>query len=58
MLPKEAVDEFMKLYHKRYKIKLSYSEAETKANKFYNLMKILILNSDAENTEKENKDVK
>ena len=46
MLPREAVVEFAQLYKSRYQVQLTVEEAEQKANKFYNLMKTLILNSD------------
>lgn len=42
MLPKEAVMEFMDIYLKSFGLKLSYVDAEEKANKVFNFMKLII----------------
>lgn len=42
MLPKEAVDEFKKIYEKEFGKKLSDKAAVKKANDFMRLYKILV----------------
>jgi len=42
MLPKEAVMEFIEIYLKSFGVKLSYVDAEEKANKVFNFMKLII----------------
>ena len=39
MLPKEAIEEFKKLYKQRFKVDLSDEEASFRANNFVNLYK-------------------
>jgi len=40
MLPKEAIEEFKKLYKKIFKERLSDKDASEVANKFYNLWRL------------------
>lgn len=40
MLPQEAIQEFKKLYEKRYDVKLSDAEASLRANNLFKLYKI------------------
>lgn len=42
MLCKEAIEEFIAIYHKNFGIQLAFEEAEEKANKFFNFMKLII----------------
>lgn len=42
MLCKEAIEEFIAIYHKNFGIQLAFEEAEEKANKFINFMKLII----------------
>ena len=46
MLPKEAIEEFRKLYLQRYGIQLSDEEAAYRANNLVNLYKIVYGESD------------
>lgn len=39
MLPKEAIEEFKKLYEQRFKVQLSDAEASFRANNLVNLYK-------------------
>lgn len=41
MLPQKAIQEFKKLYEKRFKEKLPEGEATQRAIKFFNLMKTI-----------------
>ncbi len=41
MLPKEAIEEYKKLYEKRFGIKLSDEEAVIRANNLVNLYKVV-----------------
>jgi len=40
MLTSEAIQEFIVIYEKKYKHKLSFEEASRKANSFYNFVKV------------------
>ena len=41
MLPKEAIEEFKKLYQERFKVELSDEEAAFRANNLINLYEIV-----------------
>jgi hypothetical protein len=40
-LPKEAIDEFEKIFESHYKLKISDKEASEKANKVFNKIKLI-----------------
>jgi hypothetical protein len=54
MLPKEAIEEFKKLYKERFKVELSDEEAAFRANNLINLYEIVRGTSLGKQSEGEN----
>lgn len=54
MLPKEAIEEFKKLYKERFKVELSDEEAAFRANNLINLYEIVRGTSLGKESEGEN----
>lgn len=54
MLPKEAIEEFKKLYKERFKVELSDEEAAFRANNLINLYEIVRGTSLSKESEGEN----
>jgi hypothetical protein len=54
MLPKDAIDEFKKLYKARFKVDLSDEEAALRANNLVNLYEVVYGSSFGKQGENEN----
>ena len=54
MLPKEAIEEFKKLYKERFKVELSDEEAAFRANNLVNLYEVVRGTSMSKESEGEN----
>jgi len=54
MLPKEAIEEFKKLYKERFKVELSDEDASFRANNLVNLYEVVHSSSLGKQSEGEN----